>query len=128
LTSSSVQTHHSADLPAALTLAQRALAMAASRALVAALTFRFFLTAGFGAAARPLTLAQRARWAAAMRPLAAADIFLRRRRRTTGAAAMESPPEMEASFASNRSILSLIATTLRSCLTVKFCKFVILMR
>lgn len=82
---------YSADLPAALTLAQRAFATAASRALVAALTLRFFLTLVFDVVLRPLTLAQRARWAAAMRALAAADIF-RRRRRPTGAALDASLP------------------------------------
>jgi hypothetical protein len=121
---------YSIDWPLALALAQRALAAMASLALVASLTFRFALTAfSFFAALRgrpgPLDLAQRLRWAAPMAARAAADIF---RRRRLGAApgsssAGASAPVIEASCAFNASIFSLMTTTLRSCLTLRFCKF-----
>src|SRR5580658_953743 len=92
---------YSVAWPAALALAQRALAEAARLALVAALTLRFFLT-GFSFFAalppRPLTLAQRARWAAPMAALAEADIFRRRRLGAASAsAAGASSPAIEAS-------------------------------
>jgi hypothetical protein len=124
---------YSVELPAALALAQRALAEAANLALVAALTLRFALTAFFFFPAlggrpgprRPLALAQRLRWAAPMAALAAADIFRRRRLGVASAAAGVSTPVIEASCSFNISIFSLMATTLRSCLTLRFCKFAI---
>lgn len=98
-------------LPVALTRAQRALATAASFARVAALTLRLRAFLAGAVALAPLALAQRARCAAAMRARAAGDM---RRRLRPGAGAAVLSPVTASIFASRRSILSLIATTLRS--------------
>src|SRR5580693_8112958 len=95
---------YSAFLPAALTLAQRARAMAAIFALPAALMVRFLPLAGLALFLPALTLAQRAFWAAIMRARPAAlilDFF----RGATAGEALE-PPMYFKSWASSDPIFS----------------------
>jgi hypothetical protein len=111
------------DLPEALTFAHLALATAESLARAAALTFRFFFFTGAAALAEAflplLTLAQRAFWAAPMRARAAADMRRFFRRPGPDGSGAAAAPAMDSSLLCQRSILSLIATTLRSSATVR---------
>src|ERR1039457_5862726 len=98
-----LKTDYSDVLPAAFTLAQRALAAAAILARPAALIVYFFLTMCFAAGLALLTFAQRAFLAAAILARAAAlilDFFF-------GAeAAVDAEPRREASSCCNAAIFS----------------------
>ncbi len=100
--------------------------MAASLARAAGLMRRFFRPFAAGAADFPAaacTLAQRARWAAAMRARAAGDMVrlpvLAGAGEVEGAEASPEPAKLSNS-ASKASILSLSATTFRSCAELRF--------
>src|SRR5580693_574773 len=103
---------YSAFLPAALTLAQRARALAAILARAAALILRFLALAGLAPPLAALTFAQRAFWAAMMRARPAALIRDFLRGVATGSEA--APLTYFASSASSAEIFSIRAAACRS--------------
>ena len=108
--------NHSDFLPAAFTLAHRALAAAEILARLAALIVDFFLTTGL--ATGVLTFAQRAFCAAAILARAAALIFDFFFGAGVGVEAFAGEPRMAASSFSNALILSLMSAACFSCAEV----------